>query len=123
MKKLPSLNLEVIRFTTEDVIVTSGTGTSAGATYSPLTEGRTYFTFGKEINDYTRTNNQKENYFSTFYFDSSTGLFTIRNSEACKIAAIEKQRYFDYLYAWYNDIAWVTENKTKEYYLENGWTH
>ena len=123
MKKLPSLNLEVIRFTTEDVIVTSGTGTSAGATYSPLTKGRTYFTFGKEINDYTRTNNQKENYFSTFYFDSSTGLFTIRNSEACKIAAIEQQRYFDYPYAWYNDIAWVTENKTKEYYLENGWTH
>lgn len=122
MKKLPSLNLEVIRFTTEDVIVTSGTGTTVGATYSPLTEGVTYFAFGSEINDYTRTNNQKEKYFSTFCFDSSTGSFTILNKDVCKETAIEQQKYFDYPYAWYNDIAWVTENKTKEYYLEIGWT-
>ena len=122
MKKLPSLNLEVIRFTTEDVIVTSGTGTTVGATYSPLTEGVTYFAFGSEINDYTRKNERRKNYFSTFYFDSSTGSFTILNTDVCKETEVGSKSTFNYPYAWYNNIAWVTENKTKEYYLEIGWT-
>jgi len=125
MKKLPSLNLEVIRFTTEDVIVTSGTGTTVGATYSPLTEGVTYFAFGSEINDYTGKKERRKNYFSTFCFDPSTGSFTILNMDVCKETEVGSKRTFNYPYAWYNDndIAWVTENKTKEYYLENGWTH
>lgn len=121
MKKLPSLNLEVIRFTTEDVIVTSGTGTTVGATYSPLTEGVTYFAFGSEINQYRSSSNCKEKYVSSFTYNPSTDTFSIVHQDECKIKEVSNKSNLTYSYAWYDSI-WLTENKPKEYYLENGWT-
>lgn len=122
MKKISVPKMEVIRFTTEDVIVTSGTGSLMGSNYYPVTEGTTYFALGSEINDYSGTKERRENCFSTFYFDSSTGLFEIRNRDIYNKTGIKTAKNFDYPYAWYNDICWVTENKTKDYYIESGWT-
>lgn len=121
MKKLPSLNLEVIRFTTEDVIVTSGTGTTVGATYSPLTEGVRYFALGEEINQYRSSSNCNEKYVSSFTYNPSTDTFTLIYRDECKIKEVSNKSNFTYSYAWYDNI-WLTENQPKEYYLEIGWT-
>ena len=121
MKKIPAIKAEVIRFYTEDVIVTSGTGQSSQSNpvFSPP---NTYFTLGRELIDAgekaTSTAFYKyipNNPSNSFEYDKSTAT-----------------RYFNtlqigdnWLYTWYSDNSWHSTGQTKNYFLDNNidWTN
>ena len=108
MKKMNSPELEVIQFNTEDVIVTS-------SKYSSLNPSLTYFTWGKEINEFLKNSDRADNYYNLFRYDSSTGAFDLFHKDQGKEASLIKRDSFDYPYAWY-DGDWFTENQLRDDY-------
>lgn len=121
MKKLPPLNLEVIRFTTEDVIVTSGTGqlSQSNFVFSPP---YTYFTLGRELND--AGENATPNAFYKYIPNSKSNSFVYDKSTADRIFNTKQIGEF-WRYAWYNDNSWHSADQTKDYFLGNDipWTN
>ena len=119
MKKMAAPNMEVLRFTTEDVIVTSGTGqlTQTTAVFAPPD---TYFTLGRELNDAGKSANKS--YFYKFTPTAKTDVFEYDKQTASKynIQNIEDS----WVYAWYNN-GWQTDGYKKKYYIDNdiGWTN
>ena len=120
MKKMAAPNMEVIRFTTEDVIVTSGTGqlTQTASVFAPPD---TYFTLGRELVDAGNTVRQPYSFYK-FVPSSQTNIFEYdkMTSEPRNIGNIEDS----WVYAWYNN-GWQTDGYKKKYYIDNniGWTN
>ena len=120
MKKMAAPNMEVIRFTTEDVIVTSGTGqlTQTASVFAPPD---TYFTLGRELVDAGHSKANKS-YFYKFTPTAKTDVFEYDKQTASKynIQNIEDS----WVYAWYNN-GWQTDGYKKKYYIDNniGWTN
>lgn len=120
MKKICAPEFEVIHFTTEDVIVTSGTGGSGG-TSDPITSAfspdPTYFTSGNYINTYLSTIDPSLSRYADgrYYFFKVTDNGTNFSFDKSKYAPNINTVNPDYLYAWYKNI-WITENKNKYSY-------
>ena len=116
MKKIHAAELEVIRFTTEDVIVTSGAGGSGGTTdpiTAPFLPDPTYFTSGDYIN---RSGASDKKFTDGLYYffkvtDNGTNFGFDKSNYRTNIGQVDPS----YLYAWY-DNRWITENKDKSYY-------
>ena len=114
MKKLPSLNLEVIRFTTEDVIVTSGVNqVSTPITYnywSSFENNATYVATVDELNQggYSYT----ESAWYKFVFSSKS------DQKFQNITPWDPTSDSDYFYAWFRESVntwWTDPRKSKTY--------
>lgn len=108
MNKMAIPNLDVIRFTTEDVIVTSGT--------PPFSIKERYFTIGREINDAAPgslavSNNMK---FYTFHPSENTYDFVLDKGTKCN----DVRQVAGYRYSWYNNKRWYS-GQTPEYYMDS----
>ena len=109
MKKLPSLNLEVIRFTTEDVIVTSGTGVTSGVVsgsgHQSFIENHGYFTTREYL---IRSGAEKPGIYPYFWFISRSNgedlVYDIYHQET-RLRNIDESYY----YTWFVD-KWYTDN-------------
>lgn len=117
MKKISVPKMEVIRFTTEDVIVTSG--------FSSLSAETPYFALGSEINEYFSYNgiNSKETAqrFSTFSYKPESMSINIIQHSAYTEAQLKNSREFNNIYAWFDNGSWFTEGQTRtNYELQNG---
>lgn len=108
MKKMNSPKLEVIQFNTEDVIVTS-------SKYSSLNPFLTYFTWGKEINEFLKNSDRANKRYNLFSYDSTSGTFNLSQSDLGNEASLMKRDSFDYPYAWYDD-GWFTQNLLRDDY-------
>ena len=109
MKKLPSLNLEVIRFTTEDVIVTSGTGVTSdvvsGSGHQSLIENHGYFTTKEYL---ILSGAEKPGKYPYFWFISkSNGEDLVYDTyhQETSLRNINERYY----YTWFED-KWYTDN-------------
>ena len=116
MKKICAPEFEVIHFTTEDVIVTSGTGGSGG-TSDPITSAfspdPTYFTSGNYINK-SGASSKKFTDGLYYYFkvtDNGTNFGFDKKNYRTNIGQVDPS----FLYAWYDNI-WITQNKNKNSY-------
>ena len=112
--------MEVIRFTTEDVIVTSGGSTSGTA--DPVRfifeAGTPYFARGDEINESLSTPKVKDGFY--YYFTPSADADTFIYDKS-KNAQNDIDLKSGYIYAWYKDTGWYSEGKMKDAYpLING---
>ena len=120
MKKICAPEFEVIHFTTEDVIVTSGTGGSGG-TSDPITSAfspdPTYFTSGNYINTYLLTIDPSLSKYNDgrYYYFTVTDSGTNFGFDKAKYKINIGQVSDEYLYAWYDNI-WITQNKNKNSY-------
>ena len=109
MKKLPPLNLEVIRFTTEDVIVTSGTGVTSGVVsgsgHQSFIENHGYFTTREYL---IRSGAEKPGIYPYFWFISRSNgedlVYDIYHQET-RLRNIDESYY----YTWFVD-KWYTDN-------------
>ena len=108
MEKLSTPKLEVIHFNTEDVIVTS-------SKYSSLDPKLSYFTWGSEINDFTKSSDRSNDRYSIFNYDSSTGTLNLLQKDVGPEVTLKKQQDFYYPYAWY-DGGWFTESQSRDHY-------
>ena len=109
MKKLPSLNLEVIRFTTEDVIVTSGTGVTSGVVsgsgHQSFIENHGYFTTKEYL---ILSGAEKPGKYPYFWFISkSNGEDLVYDTyhQETSLRNINERYY----YTWFED-KWYTDN-------------
>ena len=116
MKRTFNPIMEVIRFTTEDVIVTSGGSTSGTA--DPVKflfeAGTPYFARGDEINQGLNITKAKEGYY--YYFTPSADVDTfsyIRSNYNTNEQSINSS----YIYVWYKDSGWYSDGLKKEAYL------
>ena len=104
MKKLPSLNLEVIRFTTEDVIVTSGIVKPTYDYHFAANANSTYVSSGSELYQGGYTDCSEEDWYSFKYDSTNTSFKTI----------IPWQFNPDsrFYYAWFKETknTWFTEH-------------
>lgn len=109
MKKMNSPKLEVIQFNTEDVIVTSGVGTTSSQNIFYST--RTYFA---EKGDLKKAGYEGLGNFFYFHFIPKYDSYTPEFS-----APVGDKKFADvsssYYYTWY-DAGWFTDNLTKDYY-------
>ena len=122
MRKMDKLVLDIIRFETEDIIVTSGGSPSL---YSGLTGDTTYFTWGSEINQSNYKNSEgykiKDGSFYKFrYSPESNTINLFQRDQKYTIGQIGDEREF---YAWYDTGGWFTEGLTKNSYLPDNWKY
>lgn len=118
MLNMSAPKLEVLRFyTAEDVIVTSGTADTS-FTFRAKTP---YFTNKNELQDAGITSNGNYKFFwFTPEHDSNDFVYS-EKKQSNNIANIDENAF----YAWYNNSAWHTENKTSSLYKIDGsyiWT-
>ena len=119
IKKISVAEFEVIHFTTEDVIVTSGTGSLTAQSYSSLSQERTYFALGDEMAEDSQLSGTRFKnglLFYKFNLDSSNSIHILNSGGHYTIGAVDAVNNY---YAWY-DGGWLTEHKTKEYYIASG---
>ena len=115
MKRTFNPIMEVIRFTTEDVIVTSGTGdisgVISGSGHSDFIKDKGYFT---QSADFKRSGAGKPgNYPYIWFISKSSGeeLEFTSYTGAKSLWGINS----DYYYTWFED-KWYTDNKTSDEY-------
>ena len=115
MKRTFNPIMEVIRFTTEDVIVTSGTGGLSGVTsgsgHPDFIENHGYFA---QSDDFKRARAGKPGNYPYVKFISNSGgenLVFTSYSVARSLDEISQGFY----YTWFED-KWYTDNKTSDEY-------
>ncbi len=106
MKKMPALNLEIIHFNTEDIIVTSGIPSPQGILGIPISNNVWYATIGSELNE--DPDAATDNNISSFK-DGKKYLFKIGEQGSYTVNG----KFGDNLtetttYAWHCDYGWFT---------------
>ena len=124
MKKINSPKLEIIHFNTEDVIVTSGGGSTS--IKNGFLADNWYFTLGREIEQaYSKdlSNSQQKNYYYFHALNDGDTFQYYANGYTDNVLSLPSSGK-DYYYTWYRPTTgWQTEMKTYEYYLYgNGFT-
>lgn len=116
MEKMAAPILEVLRFHSEDVIVTSSATMLEG-----LKAGTPYFALGSEINEYYDDEKVTGTRFYTFTYDPALNQLFIDPTAYRRKELMDSDK-FPNLYAWYTN-RWVTENQHKDYYSDKTfWT-
>ncbi len=115
--------MEVIRFTTEDVIVTSGGSTSGTA--DPVKfifeAGTPYFARGDEINQSLPNPKVNDGYFYYFTPETDGDSFSFNKKDSKMYATNDLNLKSGYIYAWYKDTGWYSDGLEKDAYpLING---
>ena len=111
MNKISSWKLEVIHFSAEDIIVTSG----ANPAPYVFEGGRHYFTIGREINNAWPKSTGYPQLFFTFSPKESTDTFVFDSgNRANNVGNLDGYRY-----SWFNDNSWHTINETSDYYKDS----
>ena len=115
MEKRFALNLQVIHFNTEDIIVTS----SLSNTHS-LDSGRTYFALASEMSEARPDAEIQSNdkWFYIFRYDSASDTYPYFDTNTHRLSELN---YNSGYYAWYHN-GWKTENQYYTFYT-NGYTH
>lgn len=118
MEKMAAPILKVIRFQTEDVIVTSSATMLEG-----LKANTPYFALGSEINEFKPDEDKSKSRFYTFTYDPASNQIRYTSSTAYLEKEIKDNNIdFPNIYAWFTN-QWVTENQYKDYYFTKGsWT-
>ena len=117
MEKMAAPILEVIRFQTEDVIVTS-----SATMLESLKANTPYFALGSEINQFNPDEDKSDSRFYTFTYNPALNQLIPTSSTAYSEKEIRNNQNFPNIYAWFTN-QWVTENQDKDYYFKKGsWT-
>ena len=118
MKRTFNPIMEVIRFTAEDVIVTSGVGTTSTA--DPVKfifeAGTPYFARGEEINQSYNSNKVKPGFYYYFTPSADTDTFLYNKTDAKMSAQNDMYLKSGYIYAWYKLSGWYSDNLTIDSY-------
>ena len=124
MKRTFNPIMEVIRFTAEDVIVTSGVGTTSTA--DPVKfifeAGTPYFARGDEINEsYGGSRKVTPGYYYYFTPLVSGSTFEYNRKDPNLSANNDLNLKPGYQYVWYKDSGWYSDGLEKDAYpLING---
>ena len=119
MKKMLSPELEIIRFDSQDIIVTSGGGTTVS--YFNLIPGQYYFARSDELMQYNSSKYKTldEDRFNVIYISTWDSSFHTQYTNVCSAKKLnDNEVIVDQYYAWFNG-EWFTENQTKGFYLAN----
>lgn len=115
MSRISVPKLEVIHFSAEDIIVTSGAGGSGGttgSTYYAFIQDIPYYTSGMEINESNNKTvvNAGNYYFFTPEENGNTFLYN-KDNKAYNINGVDTDKYY---YAWFDSI-WYSDYNSNTY--------
>ena len=119
MKKMQTLELEVFRFSTEDVIVTSGgiQSSIADPVKFIFEAGTSYFARGDEINEALGSAKVREGLLYHFTPTTDGDTFVYDKNDSATNGMNVKDGY---IYVWYKNSGWYTDGLNKYSYYKNG---